>query len=525
MGRGAAHNHCNRQYRKTFKIPVFFHNMKGYDGHILFSNLAKLKLKNPPKVIAQSLEKFMSIKLGTLEFKDSLQFLNSSLEKLVKNLKDKGLKEEKSIKDTFTNTYAYFKKDWGNIDEEAFELLTRKGIYPYEYMDSWEKMEEKTLPSKEDYYSQLSGKGISEKDYEFAHKLYNTFQLKNLGELHDLYMGSDVNLLADVLEAFREFNLLHYKLDPAHFLTAPSLSWSACLKYTGVKLELSTDPNMNALFDQGLIGGISFIGNQYARANNPDLGEKFDITKQKSYIFMVDCNNQYGWAMSQFLPTGGFKWIKEDDSTVEEDKTVQEWVEFIQKQKDEQEKGYFFKVDLEYPKEIHDKHDTFPCAPEHMKIKEEMLSDYQKELGKKLGVKYGSEKLCLTLQDKTEYVLHYRNLKQYLDLGLKLKKVHKVLEFDQSAWLKPYIELNTNLRRQATCKFDEDHAKLMNNSYFGKTCKDVRKYKEVKICVNKEEIEKLSKKERMDGWKIYNENLAAVLMKRNVVTLSRKLCK
>ena len=99
-----------------------------------------------------------------------------------------------------------------------------------------------------------------------------------------------------------------------------------------------------------------------------------------------------------------------------------------------------------------------------MKIKEELLSDYQKELGKKLGVKYGSEKLCLTLQDKTEYVLHYRNLKQYLDLGLKLKKVHKVLEFDQSPWLKAYIDLNTNLRKQATSKFDEDHAKLMNNS-------------------------------------------------------------
>ena len=236
---------------------------------------------------------------------------------------------------------------------------------------------------------------------------------------------------------------------------------------------------------------------------------------------MVDCNNQYGWAMSQFLPTGGFKWIKEDYSTDEEDKTVQEWVQFITAQKDEQEKGYFFKVDLEYPKELHDLHDTFPCAPEHMKIKEEMLSDYQKELGKKLGVKYDSEKLCLTLQDKTEYVLHYRNLKQYLDLGLKLKKVHKVLEFDQSAWLKPYIELNTNLRRQATCKFDEDQAKLMNNSYFGKTCEDVRKYTEVKICVNKEEIEKLSKKENCDGWRIYNENLAAVVMKRNVVTLNK----
>ena len=96
-----------------------------------------------------------------------------------------------------------------------------------------------------------------------------------------------------------------------------------------------------------------------------------------------------------------------------------------------------------------------------------MLSPYQKELGEKLGVKFGSEKLCLTLQDKTKYVLHYRNLKQYLDLGLKLKKVHRALEFNQSPWLKPYIELNTALRRNATCKFDEDQAKLMNNSFFG----------------------------------------------------------
>ena len=206
---------------------------------------------------------------------------------------------------------------------------------------------------------------------------------------------------------------------------------------------------------------------------------------------------------------------------MEEEKTLGEWEVFIKNQVNEQDKGYFFKVDLEYPKELHDLHDTFPCAPEHMKIKEEMLSSYQKELGEKLGVKYGNEKLCLTLNDKEGYVLHYRNLKQYLDLGLKLTKVHKVLEFNQSAWLKPYIDLNTNLRKNATCKFDEDQAKLMNNSYFGKTCEDVRKYKDVKICTSKEEIEKLSKKERCDNWKIYNENLAAVLMKKNHVTLNK----
>ena len=181
-------------------------------------------------------------------------------------------------------------------------------------------------------------------------------------------MGSDVNLLAHVFESFREFNLKHYKLDPAHFLTAPALSWSACLKYTGVKLELSTDPDMNIFFDRGLIGGISLIGNQYARANHPGLGEKFDINKPISYIFMVDCNNQYGWAVSQYLPTGGFKWM-------DEDKSVEEWVDFIMNQNIDQDKGYYLKVDLEYPKELHDSHDTFPCAPEHLKIKEEFLSD------------------------------------------------------------------------------------------------------------------------------------------------------
>ena len=169
-------------------------------------------------------------------------------------------------------------------------------------------------------------------------------------------------------------------------------------------MELSTGPDMNIFFDQGLIGGISFISNQYARANHPDLGEKFDINKLLSYIFMVDCNNQYGWAMSQYLPTGGFKWI-------DQEKTLGEWETFIKNQVNEQDKGYFLKVDLEYPKELHDLHDTFPCAPEHAKINQEMLSEYQKELGEKLDVKYGNEKLCLTLKDKERYVLHYRNLK------------------------------------------------------------------------------------------------------------------
>ena len=386
-----------------FFFLIHFSLLLGYDGHLIFENLAKLKLKKAPTVIAKSQEKFISIQLGPVEFKDSLQFLNSSLDKLVKNLKDKGVKEGKTLGETFPHTYEYFKRNWTDVNEDGFELLTRKGIYPYEYMNAPERFLEKKLPPKEEYFSKLSGKHISDKDYEFAQEIWKTFKLKNRGQLHDLYMGTDVTQLADVFEEFRDFNLKHYRLDPVHYYTAPSLSWSACLKYTGVKLELPTCPDMSMFFDKGLIGGISFIANQLARANHPGLGHHFDILKGISYIFMVDCNNQYGCAMSQYLPTGRFKWMDE--------KSLAEWVEFIKAQEDEQEHGYFLEVDLEYPKELHDTHDTFPCAPEKVSIEKDMLSKYQKELGDNLGLKYGSEKLCLTLNDKEKYVLHYRNLK------------------------------------------------------------------------------------------------------------------
>jgi len=140
-------------------------------------------------------------------------------------------------------------------------------------------------------------------------------------------------------------------------------------------------------------------------------------------------------------------------------------------------------VDVEYPENLHldIMHDNFPLAPQAMKIEKDMLSTYQEELGDQLNVSYGSKKLCLTLRDKKNYVCHYKNLKFYLKHGLKLKKVHKILQFDQKAWLKPYIDLNTKLRQEADNKFEEGFAKLMNNAFFGKTCEDVRKHRDVKI--------------------------------------------
>ena len=276
-------------------------------------------------------------------------------------------------------------------------MLTRKGVYPYEYIDSWDKFDECKLPSIGCFYSTLTNSNISEEDYKFALELWEKFHLKNIGDLHDLYMNTDVMLLADVFESFRSTTIEKYKLDPAHFMTAPSLSWSACLKKTKVKLELLTDPDMSMFIDKSLLGGISAILSPYAKANNPQCPD-YNSDLPLNSILYVDCNNLYGWAMSLYLPTGGFQWV---ETSVNEN-----WGDFILQQKDEQEDGYFLEVDLDYPEELHDTHDYYPCAPEKLKISEEFLSEHQKELGKKCGAKFGSEKLCLTLKPKVKYILH-----------------------------------------------------------------------------------------------------------------------
>ena len=151
----------------------------------------------------------------------------------------------------------------------------------------------------------------------------------------------------------------------------------------------------------------------------------------------------------------------------------------------------FFDVDLEYPPHLHDKHDNFPLAPEHFVINNEMISQYQQDLAQDLDVKVGGKKLCLTLNNKNNYVTHYRNLKMYLERGMKLLKLHRVLKFHQSPWLKQYIDLNTFLRKSSDNKFEEGFAKLMNNSFFGKTCEDVRKYKNVKIILDEKKLKDL----------------------------------
>ena len=215
------------------------------------------------------------------------------------------------------------------------------------------------------------------------------------------------------------------------------------------------------------------------------------------------------------LPTHGFEGIPLDT------KSPEFWTEFVCKQSDEQEDGYLFEVDLAYPKELHDTHDNFPLAPVHKEITSDLLSTYQKNQAEDFGGKVGGEKLCLTLEDKKKYICHYRLLKLYLEKGLELTRVHRVLRFKQSPWLKPYIDLNTQLRQRASSKFEENLFKLMNNSFFGKTCEDVRKYRDVKIAMTEKRVRKLVARPTVKQWKIYEENLAAIQIKRSTVELNK----
>ena len=504
--RGSAHQDCNLNFRLTEKIPVMFHNLRGYDSHFIMQEIGETVKKHTYmnkkgekcqmniNAIPNNMEKYMAFMLGNhLTFLDSFQFMSSSLEKLVSNLPKELLKYTSQ---TFKN--------------EKLDLMSKKGVYPYDFMDSFEKFNEK-LPPKEEFYSILNDEHVTDKDYQHAQTVWNTFNLKNMGEYHDLYLKSDILLLADVFENFRKTCLQYYKLDPCHYFTSPGLSWDAMLKMTNIKLELMTDIDMFQFIEKGMRGGTSYIANRYGKANNRYM-KTYDEKAPSKYIMYLDANNLYGWAMSQYLPTGGFKWLAKNQI----DKID------LAKYKEDSNKGLILEVDLEYPKELHDLHNDYPLAAEKVKVNKDMLSNYCQEIADKFKVSTGLvHKLIPTLSNKEKYVLHYRNLQLYTDLGLKITKIHRVLKFNQSPWLKQYIDFNTQKRTNAKNAFEKDFFKLMNNSVFGKTMENIRKRVDVRLVTDENKLLKMAAKPTYVSSKIFNKNLVAVHKIKETLTLNR----
>ncbi|KAL4091146.1 hypothetical protein QTP88_025883 [Uroleucon formosanum] len=289
---------CNLELQQPKFVPVFFHNLSNYDSHFIITELGyDTKTIN---VIPNSEEKFISFSkyissTFTVRFIDTFRSMASSLSSLAENLITPGL-------ENFRETAKHFTA--GDMP-----LVTRKGVYPYEYTDSWERLEDITLPSKRSFYSTLTETGIRESEFDHAKEVWSHFNCRTLGDYSDLYLKIDVLLLADVFENFRNECMKAYNLDPAHYFTAPGLSFDAMLKYTGQKLQLLDDYDMLLMFENGIRGGLVQASKRYAKANNMKT-PGYDDTKEKSWIIYQDCNNLYGWAMSQYMPYGGFNWVE-----------------------------------------------------------------------------------------------------------------------------------------------------------------------------------------------------------------------
>ena len=494
--RGAAHNSCNLQCRKPLILPVVFHNLQGYDAHLFIKQLSGLP--GELNCIPSTEEKYISFskKIKVAEYRskrtgekvslnfeirfiDSFKFLQTSLANLVGNLQP----------DDFHNTKEIFK--------DNVELLTRKGVYPYDYVSSIEKLSETQLPPKEQFYSKLNDEDITDEDYQHAINVWNTFKCQTIKDYQDLYLKSDVLLLADVFENFRKTCLKHYNLDPAHYYTSPGLAWDACLKETGQQLELLHDYDMLMMFERGIRGGITHISKRYSEANNKYMKD-YNPDQPSKFIQYLDANNLYGWAMTQSLPTHGFRWMKD----ITKDKVIEILEKANSSMTNSVKKGYIFEVDLEYPQELWKSHNDYPLAPEKIKVN-------------------GVENLIAHFKPHKNYVLHYRNLRQCLEMGLRLKAVYRGISFNQSPWMEPYIRKNTELRKTAANSFEKDFFKLMNNSVFGKTIENIRKRQNIFLVDNREKAARLSSRPNFDRATIFDRNLVAIHMKKTEVYFNK----
>ena len=518
--RGAACQDCNTKMRlKRNVLPVFFHNLKGYDGHLLcevaFGAMKEWELS----VLPQTTERYISMqaqyKVGSykcrvtgidkaicmnIQFKDTVQFLPSSLDSLVKNLE-----EVKITKRALPHN-------------APLSLCKSKGIFPYEWFNSLARLTETQLPPREAFYDRLNIRECSPADYEAAQEAWRIFNCQTFDDYLLAYLKLDVHQLADVFEAFRALAIREDGLDPSHYYTLPGLTLDSAFKMTRARIDLVQEQEQYEFIEKGIRGGCTFVNKHYLRVNAPEIDpSRYNPNLPRHEMLYIDANNLYGHALSAKLPYKDFAWLTDSEL----DALSQPGV--LRNMDVEGDIGYLLEVDLTYPPEIHDMSRDFPFCPEKLKVNSNHLSDFMigqlSDLGHNKVNTY--EKLLLTQWDKPGYVVHFKMLKFYLRQGMQLGKIVRGLKFRQDFIFEKYISYNSNKRSLVKNSFEKDFYKLKNNALYGKTVENVRRRLNFKLVNNVETLLKYSSNPSFTECVHFSENLVGVKMRKELVTLNK----
>ena len=433
-----------------------------------------------------------------IKFLDSFQFMASSLASLANNL------------DKFPET-ELLKKEYPNLTQD---LIMRKGVFPYAYFDHLNKLNETCLPSIDKFKNDLTGEECSSDDYSHAQLAWTKFDCKTFGDYMIAYLKLDVFLLADVFEEFRRVALDEDKLDPVHFVSLPAMSFKSAFKMTKETIHLLNDPEMYNLFERGIRGGLTFVNKHHVKSET--------IGDDHVHLKYIDANNLYGSALSKPLPHSEFSWL--DDAQLEYFSNPTNIINIP----DDGDWGYYFEVDLLYPDSIKDITSDFPLAPLSGEVTRDMFSKFMKEFYKDLRVhgqpKYKPcRKLLMTQFDKENYLAHFAILKFYLQMGMTLKRIHRIIKFRQKPFFKMYIDSNSQKRAASKNAFEKDYYKYKNNSLFGKTMEDVRKRMNYKLVNDEAKLEKLVSSPLFLDRDIIDKEIVGVKMIKEEVELCKPI--
>lgn len=440
------------------------------------------------------MEKYLSLRLKTGEISfvitDSLQFLNASLDSLSASC------PEFKYTETLCSTHI------------------RKGVFPYSYLDSVDKLSECQLPPRSDFYNTLTNSECSVQEYERAQLAWREFGCQNLQDYMMAYLKLDVYLLSDIFEAFRKISLVEDGLDAVNFVGIPGLSWSSCLKMTKVKLDLLSEKDQYEFFERGIRGGMTFVNDHHVCRNVPG-EEGYDSCLPRTELLYVDANNLYGSALSSKLPMRDFQWVNNPESILDN---------LLSMDCLNMETGYVLEIDLHIPKEIHDLVDDLPLAAETKCPSS--ITPYMNQLWQDVenGKSYRpGKKLLLTHEDKFNYVIHFALLQFFLKMGAIVRKVHRAISFHQSAFFEPYITFNSMQRANASEQFRKDYYKLKNNSLYGKCIENVRKRKDIRICNTPEKLMTYASKPLFLRSAYFAEDLVGVQLLKTKIVLDKPI--